>query len=182
MNIFSVLKEEIISSLKVYSGLSDAALYQAITIELPKDPSHGDLSTNAAMVLSKVLGQNPRQIAEALVSALRKRAEIASVTIAGPGFINMTFHPSFWQAQIPIILSAGLSYGDSAVGQGEAVNVEYVSANPTGPMHIGHARGAVVGDALARLLEKAGFSVTREYYVNDAGAQTDVLARSVYLR
>jgi len=154
----------------------------AITVEPPRDPSHGDLATNAAMVLAKPARTNPRQLAEALVAELSKIDAVTSAEVAGPGFINLRLAPGAWLAELRAIAAHGSDYGRSAMGAGSMVNVEYVSANPTGPMHMGHCRGAVVGDALASLLEYAGHKVTREYYVNDAGAQVDVLARSVHLR
>jgi len=154
----------------------------AITVEPPRDPSHGDLATNAAMVLAKPAGMKPRDLAEALVAELTKIEDVTSAEIAGPGFINMRLAPSAWLAELRAIAALGADYGRSDMGGGKTVNVEYVSANPTGPMHMGHCRGAVVGDALATLLEYAGHKVTREYYVNDAGAQVQVLARSVHLR
>lgn len=154
----------------------------AITVEPPRDPSHGDLATNAAMVLAKPAGMKPRDLAEALVAELIKIEDVTSAEIAGPGFINMRLAPSAWLAELRAIAALGADYGRSDMGGGKTVNVEYVSANPTGPMHMGHCRGAVVGDALATLLEYAGHKVTREYYVNDAGAQVQVLARSVHLR
>jgi arginyl-tRNA synthetase len=153
-----------------------------IAIEPPNDPAHGDVSTNAAMALSKQAGMKPRDLAEKLVARLGADGEIASAEIAGPGFVNLRLTDDFWRARIVDILRAGAAYGESGIGAGRAVNVEFVSANPTGPMHVGHGRGAVVGDALARLLAKAGFAVTKEYYINDAGAQVDALARSVHLR
>ena len=154
----------------------------AITVEPPRDPSHGDLATNAAMVLAKPAGTNPRALAEALVAELTKLPSITSAEIAGPGFINLRIGADAWLAELRAVAAAGAEYGRSAMGAGSTVNVEYVSANPTGPMHMGHCRGAVVGDALASLLEWAGHKVIREYYVNDAGGQVDVLARSVHLR
>ena len=154
----------------------------AITVEPPRDPSHGDLATNAAMVLAKPAGTNPRALAEKIAAELEKRDEVASVSVAGPGFINLTLTDDTWRGELMAILEAGDAYGRSTVGEGTTVNVEYVSANPTGPMHMGHCRGAVVGDALASLLEFAGHKVIREYYVNDAGGQVDVLARSAHLR
>lgn len=153
-----------------------------VTIEPPRDPLHGDLSTNAAMVLAKGAGTNPRALAEALAAQLAKVDEIAAVEIAGPGFINMRLQPEVWVCELEAIHHQGDAYGKSDKGKGVSVNVEYVSANPTGPMHMGHCRGAVVGDALATLLEAVGHKVTREYYVNDAGGQVDVLARSAHLR
>ena len=154
----------------------------AITVEPPRDPSHGDLATNAAMVLAKPAGTNPRALAEALVAELNKVPAVVSAEIAGPGFINLRVDPAAWTAELQAIGQLAGDYGRSAMGGGSVVNVEYVSANPTGPMHMGHCRGAVVGDALASLLEWAGHKVIREYYVNDAGGQVDVLARSVHIR
>ena len=153
-----------------------------VAVEPPRDPTHGDISANAAMVLAKTAGMQPRIIAEKLAARLRSEADIVAAEVAGPGFINLRIADTFWQARLADILLAGTSYGDSDIGAGKRVNVEYVSANPTGPMHVGHGRGAVVGDALAALLEKVGFQVCREYYINDAGAQIDVLARSLHLR
>ncbi len=154
----------------------------AVTVEPPRDPSHGDLATNAAMVLAKPAGMNPRALAELLVTELLKVPGVASAEIAGPGFINLRVDAAAWLAELRAIAALGSDYGRSAIGQGSTVNVEYVSANPTGPMHMGHCRGAVVGDALATLLEFSGHKVIREYYVNDAGAQVDVLARSAHVR
>ena len=154
----------------------------AITVEPPRDASHGDLATNAAMVLAKPAGMNPRALAEALVAELVKLPEVTSAEIAGPGFINLRLSAASWIAELRTLAALGADYGRSDMGRGSTVNVEYVSANPTGPMHMGHCRGAVVGDALAALLEFAGHRVIREYYVNDAGGQVDVLARSVHLR
>ena len=153
-----------------------------VTVEPPRDATHGDLATNAAMVLAKPAGTNPRALAEALAGALRALPEVAEVTVAGPGFINLRLHDDVWRAEIAAIRDGGDGYGRSTKGAGATVNIEYVSANPTGPMHMGHCRGAVVGDALASLLEFAGHKVIREYYVNDAGGQVDVLARSAHLR
>ena len=145
-------------------------------------PSHGDMATNAAMVLAKDAGKKPRELAEAIAEKLRAEPVIEKVDVAGPGFINLTLKPHVWGEELRVVLAAGNDYGRSDIGQGEKVNVEYVSANPTGPMHVGHGRGAVFGDALANLLAFAGYDVTREYYINDAGAQVDVLARSAFLR
>ena len=156
------------------------ASVDGITLEPPKDFSHGDLATNAAMVLAKAAGQPPRALAERIVPLFASDPHIDSVEIAGPGFINLTLSSAFWPSVLRMVLEQGAAYGSSAIGKGEAVNVEYVSANPTGPMHVGHCRGAVFGDALANLLAFAGYAVTREYYVNDAGAQVDALARSAY--
>jgi arginyl-tRNA synthetase len=153
-----------------------------VTVEPPRDPAHGDLATNAAMVLAKGAGTNPRALAEAIKPKLEALPTVTSVEIAGPGFINIRLRPDAWRDELRTILRAGDEYGLSTIGGNERVNVEYVSANPTGPLHMGHCRGAVVGDSLARVLEAAGFRVTKEYYVNDAGAQVDTLARSVHLR
>ncbi|OCC25232.1 arginine--tRNA ligase [Croceicoccus estronivorus] len=153
-----------------------------VAVEPPRDPSHGDLATNAAMVLAKPARTNPRALAELLVAKLGELPEVTSAEIAGPGFINMRISDDAWRAEMTGIAALGAEYGRSTMGGGTTVNVEYVSANPTGPMHMGHCRGAVVGDALAALLEYAGHKVVREYYINDAGGQVDVLARSVHLR
>ncbi|MGK6323278.1 arginine--tRNA ligase [Sphingomonas sp. DT-51] len=153
-----------------------------VTVEPPRDPSHGDLATNAAMVLAKPAATNPRVLAEALAGELRALPDVAEVSVAGPGFINLRLRDDVWRGEIKAIHDAAADYGRSATGEGVTVNIEYVSANPTGPMHMGHCRGAVVGDALASLLEFAGHRVVREYYVNDAGGQVDVLARSAHLR
>nr|WP_282570837.1 arginine--tRNA ligase [Sphingopyxis sp. MSC1_008] len=154
----------------------------AISVEPPRDPAHGDVATNAAMVLAKPAGMNPRALADLLVAELGALDEVTEASVAGPGFINLRLVDDSWRDELALIFSEGGDYGRSTIGQGRRVNVEYVSANPTGPMHVGHCRGAVVGDALAALLEYAGHEVIREYYVNDAGAQVDVLARSVHMR
>src|SRR5579884_2623984 len=161
-----------------------------IAVELPRDPEHGDLASNAAMVLARPARTNPMALAGRIAAALAGRALVTgdyrghgfAVEPAAPGFLNIRLAPQVWHAQLRAILKAGIAFGDSTIGRGEKVNVEYVSANPTGPMHVGHGRGAVFGDALASLLAFAGYDVTREYYINDAGAQVDVLARSAYLR
>jgi arginyl-tRNA synthetase len=153
-----------------------------VTVEPPRDPSHGDVATNAAMVLAKPAGTNPRALAELIKPKLEALPPVISVGLAGPGFINLRLTPEAWRDELRTILRQGEEYGLCTVGNDERVNVEYVSANPTGPLHMGHCRGAVVGDSLARILEAAGFRVTKEYYVNDAGAQVDTLARSLYLR
>ena len=153
-----------------------------VTVEPPRDVTHGDLATNAAMVLAKPAKTNPRALAEALAAELGTLDEVAEATVAGPGFINLRLTDAAWRDELTQIAAAGDDYGRSTSGKGVRVNVEYVSANPTGPMHMGHCRGAVVGDALASLLEFAGHDVIREYYVNDAGGQVDVLARSAHLR
>src|SRR5690349_213517 len=179
---YSALLGEVLDEL-VADGVLPADLDRKnVTVEPPRDPSHGDLATNAAMVLAKAAGTNPRALAEAIKPKLEALPPVTSVEIAGPGFINLRLEPDAWRDELRTILREGDEYGLSKVGANERVNVEYVSANPTGPMHVGHCRGAVVGDSLARLLEAAGFRVTKEYYVNDAGAQVDTLARSVHLR
>jgi arginyl-tRNA synthetase len=154
----------------------------AVTVEPPRDPSHGDLATNAALVLTKLAGKKPREIADLLAEELRQNKDVIEVGVAGPGFVNLRLSDQFWRARLKDVLQEGPAYGDSKAGGGKAVNVEYVSANPTGPLHVAHARGAVYGDVLASLLEKVGYRVAREYYINDAGAQVDILARSAWLR
>ncbi|MEI7806138.1 MAG: arginine--tRNA ligase [Hyphomicrobiales bacterium] len=153
-----------------------------VVVEPPRDASHGDMATNAAMVLAKDAGKKPRELADAIAEKLRGDDLVEKVDVAGPGFINLTLRPAAWLDSLREVLRAGSDYGHSGIGAGEKVNVEFVSANPTGPMHVGHGRGAVFGDALASLLAFTGFKVTREYYINDAGAQVDVLARSAFLR
>jgi arginyl-tRNA synthetase len=153
-----------------------------VVVEPPRDSAHGDMATNAAMVLAKDAGKKPRDLADAIAAALRADPIVAKADVAGPGFINLTLQPHVWGEELRVILASGADYGRGTHGQGEKINVEYVSANPTGPMHVGHGRGAVFGDALANLLAFAGYDVTREYYINDAGAQVDVLARSAFLR
>jgi arginyl-tRNA synthetase len=162
--------------------LGVAADLSRVVVEPPKDPTHGDMATNAAMVLAKEAKAKPRDLAEKIAERLRADDLVASVDVAGPGFINLTLKVTAWADALRSVLREGDAYGQSAVGADEKVNVEYVSANPTGPMHVGHCRGAVFGDALASLLQLAGFDVVREYYINDAGAQVDVLARSAFLR
>ena len=162
--------------------LAPGADLSRVIVEPPKDPSHGDMATNAAMVLAKDAGRKPRELADAIAAALAADDKVVKVDIAGPGFINLTLRPEVWGEELRTVIAAGTEYGRSRMGAAEKVNVEYVSANPTGPMHVGHGRGAVFGDALANLLAFAGYDVTREYYINDAGAQVDVLARSAYLR
>ncbi len=162
--------------------LGTGAELSRIVVEPPRDPSHGDMATNAAMVLAKDAGKKPRELAESIAAKLRGDEKVASVDVAGPGFINISLKPNVWGEELHLVLAQGADYGRTDIGKGEKVNVEYVSANPTGPMHVGHGRGAVFGDALANLLLFAGYDVTREYYINDAGAQVDVLARSAFLR
>ena len=171
-----------VQQLKHDGVVPHAASIEGITLEPPKEAAHGDLATNAAMMLAKPSRLAPRALAERIVPLLASDPHIESVEIAGPGFINLTLAPSFWPSVLRMVLEQGEGYGRSAIGKGKPVNVEYVSANPTGPMHVGHCRGAVFGDALCNLLVFAGYDVTREYYVNDAGAQVDALARSAYLR
>src|SRR5438477_223904 len=192
-NFFGDFRRVLLSALDdlITEGALPAGLDMTrVAVEPPRDPSHGDLATNAAMVLAGQVKQNPMVLAEKIAAALQGR-ELAtgdyrgsgfSVDAVKPGFLNIRLDPAVWHAQLRAILEAGTAYGDSTVGQNERVNVEFVSANPTGPMHVGHGRGAVVGDALAALLAKVGFAVHREYYINDAGAQVDALARSLYFR
>src|ERR1044072_8421878 len=156
--------------------------YSRVVVEPPRDAAHGDMATNAAMVLAKDAKAKPRDLAEQIATRLRADDLIEKVDVAGPGFINLTLKAHVWADALRTVLREGSAYGRSGVGAAEKVNVEYVSANPTGPMHVGHCRGAVFGDALASLLAFAGYDVTREYYINDAGAQVDVLARSAFLR
>jgi arginyl-tRNA synthetase len=170
------------SALAEEGGWSTGIDLSRVVVEPPRDPSHGDMATNAAMVLAKEAKTKPRDLAEQIAAKLRADNLIASVDVAGPGFINLTLKPQAWADALRTVLREGDRYGLSAMGASEKVNVEYVSANPTGPMHVGHCRGAVFGDALSSLLVFAGYDVTREYYINDAGAQVDVLARSAYLR
>jgi len=185
MNIFADFTVRIIKAVEALE-LKDkdggAPDLSRVAVEPPRDASHGDLATNAAMVLAKPTGQNPRALAEKLAEALRGDADIASAEIAGPGFVNLRLTDRFWQAHLVDILDAGRDYGRSTAGKGHRTNVEYVSANPTGPMHVGHCRGAVVGDTLANLLAFAGYDVVKEYVINDAGVQIDVLGRSAMLR
>jgi arginyl-tRNA synthetase len=184
-NIFALVLDKVraINAALAAEGVMPAGLDQSrIVVEPPRDATHGDMATNAAMVLAKDAGKKPRDLAEAIAGKLRADALVEKVEVAGPGFINITLKPVAWMDALHAVLVAGADYGHSALGQAEKVNVEYVSANPTGPMHVGHCRGAVFGDALANLLAFAGYDVTREYYINDAGAQVDVLARSAFLR
>lgn len=184
MNLFKDFEGRIKSGLQTLEDIAAAEglPLDRIAVEPPRDTSHGDVATNAALVLAKPLGMNPRALAERIVPVLEADPDIAAVSIAGPGFINMKLSPAYWQKLLAYVLKQGTDFGRSDLGAGKAVNVEYVSANPTGPMHVGHCRGAVVGDTLANLLGFAGYEVTKEYYINDAGAQIQVLARSAYLR
>jgi arginyl-tRNA synthetase len=179
---FATHLASILDALEREGALAPGVERKGVAVEPPRDASHGDLATNVAMVLAKKAGTNPRALAELIAPRLAELDDVESTEVAGPGFINIRLVPSIWQDEIRAIVSEGENYGRSRIGAGQRLNVEYVSANPTGPMHMGHCRGAVVGDALSSLLEYAGYAVTREYYVNDAGAQVDVLARSAHLR
>jgi arginyl-tRNA synthetase len=179
---FAARLDDALDALEGEGSLASGVERKGVAVEPPRDASHGDLASNAAMVLAKKAGTNPRALAGLIAPKLAALPEVESVEIAGPGFLNLRLSPDVWREELRAILGEGAGYGRSELGQGRRVNVEYVSANPTGPMHMGHCRGAVVGDALASLLEYAGYAVIREYYVNDAGAQVDVLARSAYLR
>jgi len=179
---FTAHLNAVLDALEADGALPAGLNRKSVTVEPPRDPSHGDLATNAAMVLAKPAGTNPRALAEQIVAGLQKLDEVESAAIAGPGFINLKLTDATWRAELAAIHAEAESYGRSDAGKGVTVNVEYVSANPTGPMHMGHCRGAVVGDALATLLEYVGHKVIREYYINDAGGQVDVLARSVHVR
>jgi len=184
-NIFAAVLDKVraANDALIADGVLPAGIDQSrIVVEPPRESAHGDMATNAAMVLAKGAASNPRALAEAIAAKLRADDIVAKAEVAGPGFINLTLRPAAWIAALRAILAAGKNYGRGDVGESTAVNVEYVSANPTGPMHVGHCRGAVFGDALANLLAFTGFNVTREYYINDAGAQVDALARSAFLR
>lgn len=185
MNLFTDFEDRIknaLESLDIVKEKRSELDFGRINAEPPRDSAHGDVATNAAMVLAKPLGTNPRALADLLCDRLRQDADISDVSVAGPGFINIRVSTAYWQRLLSRMVSLGMDFGRSTLGTGKKVNVEYVSANPTGPMHVGHCRGAVVGDALANLLAFAGYGVTKEYYINDAGSQIDVLARSVFLR
>ena len=185
MNAIATIETRIaaaLDALKANGTLPSNLDTSNVDLEPTRDPAHGDLASNAAMVLAKAAGKKPRDIAEPLKALLEKEPLVAAAAIAGPGFVNLTLRSDAWQGVVAEVLARGRDYGRADIGKSEAINVEYVSANPTGPMHVGHCRGAVFGDALANLLAFAGWKVTREYYINDAGAQVDVLARSVHLR
>ena len=185
MNLFADIREHVLQSLDAMVGegvLPEGLDFANVAVEPPRDPEHGDMATNAAMVLAKPAKQKPRDIAQALATKLAQDPRVTSADVAGPGFLNLRLSPAVWQAVVGAALTQGEQFGRSEMGQNSRVNVEYVSANPTGPLHVGHTRGAVFGDALASLLAYAGYDVTREYYINDGGSQVDVLARSVYLR
>lgn len=179
---YAALLDGLLDELVAQGAMPAGLERKNVTVEPPRDAAHGDLATNAAMVLAKPAGTNPRALAEAIRAKLEALPQVIAVEIAGPGFINIRLTPDAWREELRTILSEGDRYGRSTIGGNERVNVEYVSANPTGPLHMGHCRGAVVGDSLARMLEAAGFRVTKEYYVNDAGSQVDTLARSAHLR
>jgi arginyl-tRNA synthetase len=184
-NIFAAVLDKVraANNALIADGVLPSGLDQSrIVVEPPRESAHGDMATNAAMVLAKDAGGKPRELAATIAAKLRADELVAKAEVAGPGFINLTLKPAAWIGALRAILAAGAGYGRSDAGRGTAVNVEYVSANPTGPMHVGHGRGAVFGDALANLLAFSGFNVTREYYINDAGAQVDALARSAFLR
>ena len=184
-NIFAAVLDKVRTAVDelIAEGALPAGIDQSrIVVEPPREAAHGDMATNAAMALAKDAGKTPRELAAAIAAKLQADGVVAKAEVAGPGFINLTLEPAAWIEALRAVLEAGAGYGRNDVGQGTAVNVEYVSANPTGPMHVGHCRGAVFGDALANLLAFSGFKVTREYYINDAGAQVDVLARSAFLR
>jgi len=185
MNIFAAYKthiDAVVGALMAEGALPAGLDLTRVAAEPPREAGHGDISTNAAMILAKPAGKPPRAVAELLVDRLKKLPDVTDVSIAGPGFINLKVNDDLWRSALRDVLTEGVAYGNADVGKGEAINVEYVSANPTGPMHVGHARGAVVGDALANLLAKAGFKVTKEYYINDAGGQVDNVARALRMR
>ncbi|MBN9311339.1 arginine--tRNA ligase [Devosia sp.] len=182
MNVFALFATRVADALKaLYPSITGEALSR-IVVEPPRDPGHGDLSSNAAMVVAKPLGKNPREVATALAEHFGTDKDVASVEVAGPGFLNFRLATPIWHDVLKSVAAEGAAFGKSDVGKGERVNVEYVSANPTGPMHVGHTRGAVFGDALASLMAYSGYEVTREYYINDAGSQIDTLAKSTMLR
>lgn len=185
MNVFAEVEDRVLAALKglqAQAALPDGLDFGAVAVEQPRDSSHGDLACNAAMVLAKAAKMKPRDIADILAAVLKADPDIVSAEVAGPGFLNLRMRDGFWHDVVGAIFAQGSKFGASDIGASERTNVEYVSANPTGPMHVGHCRGAVFGDALANLLAFAGYEVTREYYINDAGGQVDVLARSVLLR
>ncbi|WP_421849108.1 arginine--tRNA ligase [Oricola sp.] len=183
MNIFTEFRSRIVAAVETLAADKAATLdLTKLGIEPPRDPSHGDIASNAALVLTKQLGVPPRELADKLATALAADPDVENATVAGPGFVNLKISDGFWRRELTAVLAEGTDYGRSSLGEGCKINVEYVSANPTGPMHVGHCRGAVVGDTLANLLAFSGYEVTKEYYVNDAGVQIDVLARSVMLR
>jgi arginyl-tRNA synthetase len=185
MNVFAAVKREvdaIVTALMAEGRLPQGLDLNRVAAEPPREAAHGDVTTNAAMVLAKPAGLPPRDLAALLVERLKASPQVVDASIAGPGFINLKLQDNTWRDVLKAVLTTGTDYGNGTVGGSEKINVEYVSANPTGPMHVGHARGAVVGDALARLLAKAGFKVTKEYYINDAGGQVDNVAHALHMR
>ncbi|HEY7600749.1 MAG TPA: arginine--tRNA ligase, partial [Candidatus Limnocylindrales bacterium] len=182
MNPFEQVRANVLQAIRACQDAGElprALDLERITVEPPRDPAHGDAATNAALMLAKPAGHSPIELAELLAARLRASADVQEVAVARPGFVNLHLRDDFWRAQVKVALAAGRDYGAANLGRGRRINVEYCSANPTGPLHVGHGRGTVFGDALASLLAKMGFAVTREYYINDHGAQVDVLARSV---
>src|SRR6056297_1952525 len=185
MTLFADIHATVLQALDALTregALPEGLDLRNVAVEPPRDPAHGDMATNAAMVLAKPAGLKPRDIAATLAGLLAEDDRVAVAEVAGPGFLNLRLAAGLWHGVLRNVLETGPDFGRSDMGQGKRVNVEYVSANPTGPLHVGHTRGAVFGDALASLLDFNGYQVTREYYINDGGAQVDVLARSVYLR
>ena len=182
MDVFALMRVQVIAALRAIVPDLPEDVAARVEVTPPRDAAHGDMATNAALLAAKPARRKPAEIAAALVTQLSALDDVAEASAAGPGFVNLRLHPSAWRALLPEILADGEAYGDSTMGGRQKVNVEYVSANPTGPMHIGHCRGAVVGDALANLLAKAGFDVTKEYYINDAGNQVTALAWAAYFR
>lgn len=185
MNVFKDFElriKQAVEALDVVREKDTSVDFERLAVEPPRDPAHGDISTNAAMVLAKPLGMNPRALAELIATRFEADTDVAETAVAGPGFLNFRLTAAYWQRLLATIVREGVDFGRSTIGHGAKVNIEYVSANPTGPMHVGHCRGAVVGDTLANLMAFAGYQVTKEYYINDAGSQIDVLANSVYLR
>ncbi len=181
-DIYALMRDTVLTALRGVVADLPGDIAARVEVTPTRDPSHGDMATNAALVVAKIARQPPAKIAAAIVENLRQALGVLNASAAGPGFVNLSLDPELFRAQMPNILRSGTSYGDTSIGQGKRINVEYVSANPTGPMHIGHCRGAVVGDALANLLAKAGYDVTKEFYINDAGAQVTALAWAAYWR
>ena len=185
MNIFAIFEDRIrgvLDQLRSEGILPNDVKTAGFVVEPPREAAHGDLATNAAMVLAKPARMNPKELAVQIADKLSRNSDVTKAEVAGPGFINLTLKPNIWPEVLQAVLQQGKDYGRSNIGAGEPVNVEYVSANPTGPIHVGHTRGAVFGDALANLLDFMGYKAAREYYINDGGAQVDVLARSAFLR
>ncbi|SVD62199.1 uncharacterized protein METZ01_LOCUS415053, partial [marine metagenome] len=185
MNPYDYIREQVILAIGVLAetGVVPTDMdFTNLTVEVPRDPTHGDMATNAALILTKQARMKPREIAGPLAAYLAELTEVIAANIAGPGFVNLRLSDEFWRLQLADVLAAGSAYGNSNIAGGTKINVEYVSANPTGPLHIGHVRGAIYGDALANLLAKVGYDVCKEYYINDAGVQINLLAQSVHLR